>query len=230
MSQDINQADDIPQKIIVKAPKKLLPFAITQVLSNHKMLCNKDLGHLYTQPIIDYQEENNFKPQVQLVFLPIKHKATEGSTNINYHSRTTTSYRLVQYTAKTITNDELNQISTRIKETFGIEGGILWFKGHDEYTYKDKEKGYNFRLLCNSQSQAKTIIEKVMTLNSHEPDWKKLYITTNAEPNLTFPTIPPKEEILGKQIQQPNYRPTVVVKFTHALVHIHDLKKPVQLI
>lgn len=220
-------SEENEQKIIVRAPKKLLAMAIFNAMSLHLMLCKKDVGHFYGMPTTDYQNDNKFRPEVQLIFYPIKSKENQAQLGYNPKSRSIITFRLVHLTSASITRQNIDTLAMRVRETFAIDGGLLWHKGKDEYTYTDVELGYNFRILATNEEQAKILITKTMALQEHHPDWKKLFKKENSEPEIAYPAVPPTKIILGEQVQEAHERPGIVVRYSHFNIHIHDKRKPI---
>ena len=61
-------------------------------------------------------------------------------------------------------------------------GGYVWRKGKVRASYSDWDKGYQFQLLCRNESDARTLIGKVLDIQGHTPDWENLNISENSEP------------------------------------------------
>ncbi|MFN7762546.1 MAG: hypothetical protein ACK5RE_18015 [Pseudanabaena sp.] len=97
------------------------------------------------------------------------------------------------------------------------------------FTYSDSEKGYNFQLLVQSESEGKRITEQVLDIQSHTPDWKFANYKQNVEPSDAYPTNPPNRTRLGKSTKQKRKRPTVTMNFQYALLHVEGLPKPIAL-
>lgn len=132
------------------------------------------------------------------------------------------TFRLMTQTSETLTEAELTAYANKIKAVFGTPP-LKWKKGKDMAAYTDKEKGYQLQLLVRSKADAKVLIENILDIQSHTPDWKFLNYKENDEPTEAFPTIPDKTTILGKQRKLPRNRPIAEVVFQYATCHVHGL-------
>jgi hypothetical protein len=97
------------------------------------------------------------------------------------------------------------------------------------FSYTDKEKGYQLQLLCRGESDAKAVINKVLDLQSHTPDWKLFKSNITDEENEAFPYNPGVQTILGRSQRKPRRRPMVDVRFQYATATIWGLTRPIVL-
>jgi len=179
----------------------------------------------YGIPLDDLQASRKFKPQVTLYF-------KEDDDDVEENLRPMwgeISFRLMNESSTTITKTELNTLANKIKTVFGAANGYIWKKGRKLFSYTEKEKGYQLQLLCRDEATAKELINKVLNLQSHTPDWKFLKSNIADDENESFPYNPGNHTILGKSRKKPRQRPMVDVRFQYATVTIWGLNKPIAL-
>jgi hypothetical protein len=169
-----------------------------------------------------YQESVVYKPQVVLNFWQ-----DPAATPSNLApARTRISFRLHNETSETLTPTNAQTLANKIRTEFMTAGGYRFSKGKKMFVYRDKERGYNFRLLMLNESEAREVIGKVHDLRSHSPDWDNL---TEIATNKSFPENPGTHRVYGKTVRKIRYRPTAMVRFRSAELHIHGLAHPVVL-
>ncbi len=171
---------------------------------------------IYGEPTENYQETRKFKPQIALHFIEPHAEVEPGY----YALRSVIKFRIVNETSETFTMAEANRFATEIKTLFGGGAGFQWHRGKELFPYTDKEKGYQLKLLCRNTATAVLIIEKVLEIQGHSIDLKKLTLSNNAEPAIAFPTVPHTEIILGKPHKLPRKRAVGTVHFQYALLHL----------
>lgn len=181
-------------------------------------------GHFYGLPLQDVQASRKYRPQIKLFFLEHLTGADEEEDYPPVTGEIT--FRLMNQTSETLTKTELTAYANKIKTVFGTPA-LKWNKGKDLASYTDKEKGYQLQLLVKNKTDAKSLIENILDIQSHTPDWKYLNYKENDEPTEAFPTIPEKKTILGKQRKLARTRPVAAVVFRHATCHIYGLPNPI---
>ncbi|NJR71417.1 MAG: hypothetical protein HC771_24445 [Synechococcales cyanobacterium CRU_2_2] len=139
------------------------------------------------------------------------------------------SFRLMSQTVEGLTNAEAIQYGNRIKTAFGSAGGFIWQKGKILASYADWEKGYQLQLLVRTEAEAKRVIEQVLDIQQHSPDWEYLSYKVADSPSQAYPTIPPTQIILGKSRRLARRRPTANVRFKTALLFVPGLASPIAL-
>jgi hypothetical protein len=132
-------------------------------------------------------------------------------------------------TSEGISRADCLQYAQKIKTLFGAGSGFTWRRGRNMFTYSDPEKGYNMQLLVISQAEGKRIVEQVLDIQSHTPDWKLANYKENVEPADAYPTTPANKTRLGKSTKQKRRRPTVTMNFQWSQLHIEGLPKPIVL-
>jgi hypothetical protein len=167
-------------------------------------------------PVSDYHEEIQYRPQVTLHFIQDWQAVPEGYSPV----RARISFRLQRETTQTISIGEARSIANRIKSEFASGPGYIWTRGRLKVCYRDKIKGYDFRLLVPSESEGKGIISKVLRLQNDTAEWDNL---TVSESSRSFPQITGTQLILGKSYRKPRQRPTANVRFRYATLSVHGL-------
>lgn len=186
---------------------------------------------VYGTPVSEYDRSFKYKPQIHLNFYQNRFNAP-SSTNDDGVSSTAVqsiiSFRLMNESSESLTITELERYANRIKANFGTSGGYRWQKGRVTVNYTDKEKGYKLRLYCRTKADGKALIEQVLDIQQHTPDWTRMTSTENEDPLQAYPDIPSPRtrRILGKTVKNPHERPVVDVRYRYSTIHIHGLGQP----
>jgi hypothetical protein len=180
---------------------------------------------IYGIPTTGFQEQRKFKPQIMLFFQEDSNDVEPGYSPVTGEI----SFRIMNEETETITMSNIQNFANKVKSAFATPS-FVWKKGKELYSYTDWKKGYQLQLLCRNQTEAKRVVEQVLDIQSHTPDWKKLAINTNAEPSEAFPTIPPNQTILGKSHKLPRKRPIADARFQYGLLHLHGLPNSICLV
>ncbi len=180
---------------------------------------------VYGIPIPDYQANFQFHPQIQLHFREDWSPALQQ----NGLTRATAqiSFRLMKYSAQTITQGYLRELAQEIKVQFGEGTGFVFEKGVIKYSYTDYANGFQMRLLVESEGIGNLIVEKIVSLVGASFSENHVSVSQSRK---NFPTIPPTTEILGKPRKTPRLRPITQVRFIRAEAHIYGVNKPIVLI
>jgi hypothetical protein len=180
---------------------------------------------IYGIPATSFQETNKIHPQIHLYF---EEKYTEA--DLGYSPlRSQVSLRLMNETTATITKAEATALGTKIKSLFNSGSAFFWKRGKELASYIDQEKGYYFQILVFNETEAKKVIEQVLDIRGHSPEWKRLTMHKNTEPATTYPTIPVTKVIMGKSVKQPRRRPVGTVRFVSAVLMLHGKPDPIVL-
>jgi hypothetical protein len=178
---------------------------------------------IYGIPTDTYQQHVTFKPQIVLHFYEDADEVEAGFQPI----RSEISFRLVNETSETVSVTQARALATKINTLFGSASGYRWHKGRIRCLYKEPDKGYNFILHSYSESEGKRVIEQILDIQSHTPNWDYLTLAQLAN---TPPTIPPSKQIYGKTRKIPRKRPVGYVRFRRAELHLWGMPKPVVLV
>jgi hypothetical protein len=133
-------------------------------------------------------------------------------------------------TPTTITQTRVETLATRIKTLFAAPTKFVWHKGKLMVSYTDRERGYQLQLLVRDKAEGKRIIEQILDVQNHTPDWKFMNSDESEEPLEKYPNNPGNQTILGKSYPKPQRRPVVDVKFRYATLAVHGLPKPINLV
>lgn len=130
------------------------------------------------------------------------------------------TFRWTEETEATITSAKIENLANKIKSKF-TNPTYKWNKGKTYYYYYDKQKGYDFRLLAKTVTEAKRIISDVLDLRNDIPDWDShLRFTEVENPRQTFPENPGTKTVLSKPRKKPVRRPEVDVYFRYAVLNL----------
>ena len=174
-------------------------------------------------PLLSFQETRKYKPQIMLYF-------QEDWQDVDHNYQPVTgeiSFRLMNQETTSITNAEVTNWANKVKTNFGTGTGFVWKKGKEFTSYTDKEKGYQLQLLVRDLAEGKKVVEQVLDLQGHTPDWSKLNHLKNEAETIAFPTIPGNQTILGKSYKKPRKRPIADVRFQYAALNLHGFPKPI---
>lgn len=215
--------------IILKGNSKLLKPVITQIMALHQMIENIETGGSDIQS--EMQPNRRFHPHIRLNFLEDTDFSQTGINPTTYQGkrrlRGRLTFRIMSETSETISKGELTRIGTSIKNIFGVNGGYVWNKGKELYTYADWDKGYQFQMLVRSTTQARDLTTKILSLQNHSPQWMFLTKSTNEAELERYPDLPQTKLILGESVTLTRVRPRVEVRFTYADAKVHLLTEPV---
>lgn len=167
----------------------------------------------------------NYKPKITLYFREDAEDAEAG-----YQPQPMEiSWRLVDETTASITENKLRTIANKIKTQFGTGNGYVFRKGRKMVRYRKLEHGYDFKIRARDLAGAKDLIRDVLSINGHTLDTNILKISEVDTEADAFPYNPGTLVILGKRKTKPRRRPLVNVRFRYAYATIHGQNKPVYL-
>jgi hypothetical protein len=181
---------------------------------------------IYGIPVPSFQEARKFKPQIQLYF-----QEDAGDVDRGYAPVTgEISFRLMNESSSTLTEAEAGIYANKVKTLFSSGNGFIWQKGRVQCVYTDRDRGYALRLLCRTKAEGRRIIEQVLDIQNHTPDWKKMSVSENESAAAAYPPVPENDYIFGRTRRTPRQRPVADVRFQYALLHIHGMPHPVVLV
>ena len=179
---------------------------------------------IYGIPVTTFQDSVKFLPQVRLFFLEDSSSVEHGYSPVEAE----VTFRLMHETSETMTEADAKVIANKIKTLFCAGHGFTWKKGRELWTYKDPSKGYSFQLYAWNETEAKKVIEQVLDVQSHTPNWEKHLDGTTKKK--TFRTVPLMSRIYGKTRREARERPIATVRFKYAELKLHGLPNDVQLV
>jgi hypothetical protein len=181
---------------------------------------------VYGIPVPSYQEARKFKPQIELYFQEDPSDVESGFSPVTGRI----SFRLMNEESETLVASEARTYARRIETEFGRANGFVWRKGRNQVTYTDPRRGYALRILCTTRAEGKRVVEQVLDIQGHSPNWEYLNYSENDQPSSAHPAIPPRRRVYGEQRRMPRSRPVAQVRFRYALLHIHGMPNPVVLV
>lgn len=181
---------------------------------------------IYGIPNTSFDQIRIYRPQVALYF------SDKETPSDHVHKRTsgTISFRLMDETSTTISQTRVNNLANKIKALFTTPNNFVWQKGKLMVSYTDKEKGYQLQLLVKDKFEGRKIIEQVLDIQSHTPDWKYMNSDESEDPLAKYPNTPGNQTILGKSYPKPQQRRVADVRFRYATLAIHGRPKPINLV
>lgn len=181
---------------------------------------------VYGSIVEQFDKSRRYRPQITLGF----QQKVSQIVGTYQPEESEISFRLMDETSTTITQAKITTLTNKIKTEFGGATPYKWEKGKKMYWYIDADQGYKFQLLCKTELQAKDIINKVMDIQNHTPDFKKLKLNAATDEAATYPNTPGNISILGETFKLPRARPELDVYFRWATLAIQYRKKPLVLI
>lgn len=179
---------------------------------------------MFGLPIQDYQETFKYHPQVKLFFM----EDADETDKLYYPIRSEITFRLMDETENTITEAKAKVIANRIKTNFCAGNGFRWKRGKETWLYHDMRRGYRLKLFVWNEVEAKRVIEQVLDIQQHTPDWDAHLKDASQRKHLKVaPPLPRTERIYGKNRKLPRNRPVGYVEFRYAELDIWGLPMPI---
>lgn len=220
-------------RIILKGNSKLLKPIITEIMALHQLLESKDVGTIYAYHNDLDSVKRVGKPKVNLCFLEDSNFVKKAAPNNRYEGLRRKEgiirFRLMDETTQSFSKANATALANKIKAVFGANGGFIWNKGKTMFSYTHWELGYQFQLLCRSETEAKRIITATLSLQNHTPDWKNFNTVKNNQEALKYPENPGNHIVMGETLPLPVERSLIDVRFQYAYVQLDGLKEPVDL-
>lgn len=213
-------------EIILSGSEETLKPIITLLIGINQLLESQPKNIVYGIPSAEVQEQKKFKPHVTLYFEQDIKEVAAGYGPVTGEI----SFRLMKEESETLTETKLKILAQKIKSKFGGSTPFVWNKGKEYWTYTDAKLGYKLQLLCPSQTEAMRVVEQVLDIQSHSPEWEKLKQNANAKPSTAYPSTPKKVVILGKSRRLPRRRPVAKVRFRYAHILVWGITQPIELV
>jgi hypothetical protein len=220
-------------RFLLKGSSRLLMPQITNLLAQYQLFHEKDLGTVYGIPSMDFQERMEFKPQIQLYFAKEAETPQSQADNPEYvpgsvSNSSVISVRVMNYEWNTITLGVAQSLANKVKAKF-MSPPFLWQKGKVKCVYTDPKKGYHMQVNSRTEFAGRMVIENVLDIQNHSPDWEKFTINKNDQPFVAYPETNNTEIVMGQSVKMPKKRPNVDVRFRYAVLHVYGLPNPVPL-
>lgn len=181
---------------------------------------------VYGIPTTEFQAKARFQPQITLFFLEDLADVDAGYSPITGEI----SFRLTNQTSETLSQAEAVTYANRTKIAFSSGSGFVWRKGKITASYRDESRGYRLKLYVRDEAEGKRIIEQVLDVQQHTPEWENLTLIQNDQPAQAYPTLPPNQLIMGKNRRLPRKRPIGDVRFQYAFLHVWGVTNPIVLV
>jgi hypothetical protein len=160
-------------------------------------------------------------PQVQLWFLE-KYSVAKANGRAKRPHEALVSFRI---NSDWSSDAPAKAMALKIRDRFArpifkIESGEL------KVTYLDKNKGYDFRMLVDTKEEGKRIIEAVLDLNGHIPEWKLLKTHKSEDESFGVETV----RVVGETFRMSSIRPRTEVYFRYAIAKVPPSTKEIPLV
>jgi hypothetical protein len=166
-----------------------------------------------------------YRPKVTLYFVEDGQDIEAGYAPVEMEC----SFRMPNETSTTVSKAQLTTLANKIKTSFGAGQGFVFRKGRKFVGYRDRSKGYDFRLRARELSDAKELIRDVLSLNGDTLDETLLKFSQTEDEGSAYPYNPGTQTILGKQKSKPRRRPMTSVRFRYAYCTVAGQGRPVYL-
>lgn len=142
---------------------------------------------------------------------------------------TEVSFRLMNKKSKVWLPADSLTLAQKINLKFGGNTPFVWNKGVKLVTYADWNLGYQAQVLCSTQTEGQRIVEQLLDIQGHFPNWDYASISTNLNEASRYAPPTGKESWHGELIDEWHERPQVEVRFKHAYLNL-GRRKLVQLV
>jgi hypothetical protein len=176
-------------------------------------------GAVYTIPTTELHISNTIYPQVILCF---REKAKDALSNDRYPLRATHYVRTQHDFAS---KADVKQLAQKVKSIFATPT-FSFDKGKIKYTYLEKAKGYNIIVACPSEPEARPLVERLLQVNNHTPNWNYL---NESKSNQNF-NHQETVKVNGETEKKAKRRQSGKVYFTHAELAIPGVTRNIFLV
>lgn len=205
-------------KVIIDTSLKDLSERVEGLLEEYQIQKGKDIGTFYIMPEQEVIERAAGRPQILMMFEQPDKELTE---NFPRPVVSRISFRLMDKQPKAIAKQDLEFYASRIKTLFGGETPFIWERGKESYSYNDHIKGYRFKVLAANEQAARKVVEQVLDIQSHSPDWELMNRNSSVvAPESKYDDTPGKQTILGESYREPRRRPRVTMNFWKAEIFV----------
>lgn len=181
---------------------------------------------VYGTPVNIYKEKvDGFKSQIYLYFAQDTRQATEGRTVIQAEY----NINLEKEISEPTWESETLRLARKIRQEFATTSPTFTFtKGKDIYLYNDKILGHHFQIYSNSESEAVSVIKKLLGIQdqAYEEDYLTVSNPKKKSQNNPSGTV----LAFGKRRKKRRWRPVGEVRFRWATLQNYDLDKDVILV
>ena len=208
-------------KVIIDSSLKDLSGRVEGLLEEYQIQRSKDMGTFFIMPEQEVIERSARRPQILMLFQQPDKELTENFPRAVVGR---ISFRIMNKDSATITKQDLEFYASRIKTLFGGETPFIWERGKELYSYVDQIKGYRLQVLAANEQAARKVVEQVLDIQSHSPDWEYMGKNTSVvAPETKYDDTPSKQTILGKPYRKKRRRPKVTMVFWKAEIFIDGI-------
>lgn len=171
---------------------------------------------IYGIPASNFHETVRFLPQIKLFW---RERTEEANSNNRYPIR---AQYTVRYRGNYASINDLEVLKKKLIKVFNTPTTHSFFKGREKFSYRDKEKGYEFIVTARDITEAKDVINKLLEIQSDNPLNEALLTrsTKDKDWNRTETV-----RVAGETFKKPKERPVGKVYFTHAEFAVHGMAK-----
>ena len=177
--------------------------------------------YIYGIPATNFHESVRFLPQIKLFWREDK---KDAKTADRYPAR---AQYTVRYRGGYATRADLETLKSKLTRIFNTSVPHSFYKGREKFSYRDKEKGYEFIITARDETEAKDVINKLLEIQNDNPLNEVLLTRSTSDKNWNA-----KEtvRVAGELYTKPKKRPLAKVVFTHAEFAVHGMAKDKTLI
>jgi len=208
-------------KVIIDTSLRDLSSRVEGLLEEYQIQKDKDMGTFFITPEQEVIERVARRPQILMLF---EQPAKELTENFPRPVVGRISCRIMTKETATITKQDLELYAGRIKTLFGGETPFIWERGKECYSYTDPIKGYRLQIHALNETAAKKVVEQVLDIQSHSPDWE--FMSKNAAVQGgedKYDDTPTNQTILGERYKKKRRRPRVTMVFWKAEIFIDGI-------
>lgn len=214
-------------KMIISCELKDLSAKVADLVQTYQVQERLQMGTFYITPEQEVIERMARRPQILMFF---QQPAKELTENFPRPVVGRISCRIMNKDTDTITSQDLEFYANRIKTLFGGETPFVWQRGKELHSYTDPSKGYHLQIHALNETAAKKVVEQVLDIQSHSPDWEFMAKNEPAQGGESkYDDTPTNRTILGKPYKRKRRRPRVTVTFWYAEIFIDGIAKNIML-
>jgi hypothetical protein len=176
---------------------------------------------IYGIPSANFHETVRFQPQVKLFW---RESTKEAAVDNRYPARAAYTIR---FKGDVSNRADILALRRKVELIFGGSTPHSFTKGREKYSYRDKEKGYEFIITAQNEVEAKSVINALLDIQGDKPLKEELLTRSTSERNWNaIQTV----RVNGQAYTKPKQRPVAKVRFTHAELAVHGMAKDITLV
>lgn len=176
---------------------------------------------IYGIPSTTFHETVRFQPQIKLFW---REATKEAALDNRYPAR---AVYTVRFKGGVSSKTDIVALRNKVGRIFGGSTPHSFTKGREKYSYRDKEKGYEFIITALNKQEAKSVINALLEIQGDNPLEEALLTTSTTDRNWNaVETI----RVNGQAYKKPKQRPIAKVHFTHAELAVHGMARDITLV